>query len=140
MKPNIDLFTAADGAKEISCSPMTVKRIAADCPLRTQCVSAGQSHRTLVVGEFHSLLQARRQEQQTEAFKHQRNGIEDTQSELVRGYGVRQARYRGQAKVRLQNYLIGAAGNIRRLFRRIAWETAQTCRGVAPVTHPAVAD
>ena len=56
---------------------------------------------------------------QTDAFKQEmrrRNGIEGTQSELVRGYGLRQARYRGQAKVRLQNYLIGAACNIRRLF------------------------
>lgn len=98
------------------------------CPLRDQCVSSGQEHRTIVVGELHSLLQARRHEMQTEAFKtemHRRNGIEGTQSELVRGYGLRQARYRGQAKVRLQNYLIGAACNIRRLFRRIAWQTAQ---------------
>ena len=65
---------------------------------------------------------------QTEAFKkemHQRNGIEGTQSELVRGYGLRHARYRGKAKVRLQNYLIGAACNLRRLFRRIQWEVAQ---------------
>ena len=111
------------------------------CPLRAQCVSAGQSHRTIVVGEFHALLQARRQEQQTEAFKkemHQRNGIEGTQSELVRGYGLRQARYRGQAKVRLQNYLIGAACNIRRLFRRRAWETVQACGGVTTAAHPAV--
>lgn len=62
------------------------------CPLRDQCVSAGQNHRTLVVGELHSLLQARRQEMKTEAFKqemHRRNGIEGTQSELVRGYGLR---------------------------------------------------
>lgn len=95
------------------------------CPLREQCVSAGQNHRTLVVGELHWLLQARRQEMQTEAFKqemHQRNGIEGTQSELVRGYGLRHARYRGKAKVRLQNYFIGTACNIRRLFRRIQWE------------------
>ena len=56
-----------------------------------------------------------------------RNGIEGTQSELVRAYGLRQARYRGKAKVRLQNYLIGAACNIRRLFRRMAWEARQAC-------------
>lgn len=94
------------------------------CPRRAQCVSVGQDHRTFVVGELHSLLQARRREMQTEAFKkemHRRNGIEGTQSELVRGYGLRQARYRGFAKVRLQSYLIGAACNIRRLYRRIAW-------------------
>jgi transposase len=108
------------------------------CPLRAQCVSAGQVHRTFVVGELHSLLQARRREMQTEAFKkemHRRNGIEGTQSELVRGYGLRQARYRGFAKVRLQNYLIGAACNIRRLYRRIAWlvEHGDACiDGAAP--------
>ena len=73
---------------------------------------------------------------QTDAFKqelHQRNGIEGTHSARVRGYGLRQARYRGQAKVRLQNYLLGAACNIRRLFRRRAWQTRHACRvdGVA---------
>jgi transposase len=104
------------------------------CPLRAQCVSPGQNHRTLVVGALHSLLQARRQEMQTEAFKqemHQRNGIEGTQSELVRGYGLRHARYRGKAKVRLQNYLIGAACNIRRLFRRIQWQVARSLQAQA---------
>ena len=62
---------------------------------------------------------------QTDAFKlemHSRNGIEGTQSELIRAHGMRRARYRGKAKVRLQNYMIGTACNIRRLFRRIAWE------------------
>jgi transposase len=69
---------------------------------------------------------------QTDAFKQEmrrRNGIEGTQSELVRAYGLRQARYRGKAKVRLQNYFIGAACNIRRLFRRIAWLAAQPVEG-----------
>jgi len=111
------------------------------CPLRAECVSAGQDHRTFVVGELHSLLQERRREMQTDAFKqdmHKRNGIEGTQSELVRGYGLRQARYRGQAKVRLQNYLIGAACNVRRLFRRIAWLTTQA-RRVDFVATPALA-
>jgi transposase len=87
------------------------------CPKRAQCVSATQAHRTLVVGEHHSFLQARRQEMQTAEFKqemHRRNAIEGTQSELVRGYGLRDARYRGLVKVRLQNYLIGAACNLRR--------------------------
>jgi transposase len=96
------------------------------CPSFCKCVSDKQRHRTIVVGEHHDLLQARRNEMKTEAFKEdmqQRNGIEGTQSELVRGYGLRHARYRGKAKVRLQNYLIGTACNIRRLFRRIEWLT-----------------
>lgn len=109
------------------------------CPLRPQCVSASQDHRTFVVGELHSLLQERRREMQTDAFKkemHRRNGIEGTQSELVRGYGLRQARYRGKDKVRLQNYLIGAACNIRRLFRRLAWEANQARRAAGMAMIP----
>jgi len=109
------------------------------CPLRDQCISSTQTHRTIVVGELHSLLQARRREMQTDAFKQemrQRNAIEGTQSELVRAYGLRHARYRGKAKVRLQNYLIGAACNIGRLFRRIAWETARACGTVKMAVNP----
>ena len=96
-----------------------------NCPRQAQCLGSGQTHRTVVVGELHSLLQARRQEMLTPAFKEemrQRNAVEGTQSELVRAHGMRQARYRGQAKVRLQNWLIGAAGNLRRLHRRKQWE------------------
>lgn len=98
------------------------------CPLKRQCVSEQLPHRTIVIGEWHSLLQQRRRTMQTDDYKQdmkRRNGIEGTQSELVRAYGLRQARYRGKAKVRLQNYFIGAACNVRRLFRRIAWETMQ---------------
>ena len=104
-------------------------RVCGACPLRDQCVPAGQKHRTFVVGALYSLLQERRRAMKTEDFKkemHRRNGIESTQSELVRGYGLRQARYRGKARNRLQNYLIGAACNIRRLFRRLAWIAMQT--------------
>jgi hypothetical protein len=79
---------------------------------------------------------------QTDKFKQEmlrRNGIEGTQSELVRGYGLRHARYRGKAKIRLQNYVIGAACNIRRLFRRIQWLTFQALKATetAVVAVPA---
>jgi len=96
-----------------------------DCPLRERCLGKDQRHRTLVVGEHHTALQARRQEQQTQAFKERmkhRNAIEGTQSELVRAHGLRRARYRGLAKAKLQNYWIGAACNVKRWLRRAAWE------------------
>lgn len=99
-----------------------------DCSLRDQCLGKDQRHRTLVVGEHHSALQARRQEQQTEAFQQRmkhRNAIEGTQSELVRGHGLRQARYRGLDKVKQQNYLIGAACNVKRWIRREVWNRQQ---------------
>ena len=107
------------------------------CPLREQCVGPGQKHRTVVVGQFHSALQARRVEQQTEAFVEeikQRNAIEGTQSELVRAHGLRRARYRGLAKVRLQNYFAGAACNAKRWIRRTIWQMKQ----VLPEARPAV--
>src|SRR5208283_5302390 len=88
-----------------------------DCPLKDQCLGKNQDHRTLAVGEHHEHLQRRRREQKTEAFQQrmrQRNAIEGTQSELVRAHGLRQARYRGLAKAKLQNYFIGAACNIKR--------------------------
>ena len=98
------------------------------CPRRAECIAATQTHRTLVVGEYHTLLQARRREMLTEAFKLPPIDSfgEGTQSELIRGYGLRHARYRSLAKTRLQNYLIGAACNLRRWLRRVQWEVART--------------
>ena len=93
-----------------------------------------QRHRTLVVGEHHTVLQARRQEQETEAFQNRmkhRNAIEGTQSELVRGHGLRHARYRGLAKVKLQNYFIAAACNVKRWIRREAWTLRQAVSAAA---------
>ena len=99
-----------------------------DCSLRAQCVPDGQKHRTLVVGQHHTPLQARRQEMKTEAFQQkmkQRNAIEGTHSELARAHGLRRARYRGLKKVTLQNCLIGAACNAKRWIRRLQWEMKQ---------------
>jgi hypothetical protein len=104
-----------------------------DCPRRDRCLGKDQRHRTLVVGEHHTLLQARRQEQQTDAFQQRmkhRNGIEGTQSELVRGHGMRRARYRGLAKVKLQNYFIGAACNVKRWIRREIWKLQHAAAAV----------
>jgi len=95
------------------------------CELRAKCVGKGQSHRTLVVGEHHTALQTRRNEQKTEEFArrmYDRNGIEGTQSEMVRAHGLRKARYRGKAKLDLQNQLIGAACNVKRWLRVVAYD------------------
>jgi hypothetical protein len=97
----------------------------ATCSLRPRCIKADQKHRTLAVGEHHTILQERRREQKTQPFKQRmkhRNAIEGTQSELVRAHGLRRARYRGLPKAKLQNYFIGAACNIKRWLRRAAWE------------------
>ena len=105
------------------------KGLCGDCPQRARCLGPGQSHRTLVVGEHHDRIQARRQEQKTETFRtdmHHRNGIEGAISELTRGHGLRRCRYRGLAKTRLQNWFTGAACNLKRWCRRRDWELRQT--------------
>jgi hypothetical protein len=92
------------------------------CPLKQSCVPKGQPHRMIRVGALHEVLQQRRREQKTEEFKlrmHQRNGIEGTISELVRGHGMRRSRYRGFAKVDLQNQLIAPACNIKRWLEKL---------------------
>ena len=95
------------------------------CPLRDRWVGQGQRHRTLVVGEHYTALQTPRQEQATPAcqarMKH-RNAMAGAQSELVRAHGLRRARYRGLARVKLQNYFGGAAGQVKRWLRREAWQ------------------
>jgi len=93
-----------------------------DCVHRVGCVPSDQTHRTIAVGAYHEAIQQRRIEQQSREFRlrmHQRNAIEGTVSELVRGHGLRRARYRGLAKVDLQNQLIAAACNIKRWFQKL---------------------
>lgn len=95
------------------------------CPLQKQCTTSKAGRRTLVVGIYHDLLQARREEMKTEAFSkrmQQRNGIEGTISETTRGYGLRRSRYRGLPKTTLANYFIGAACNVNRWVHRVLWQ------------------
>jgi hypothetical protein len=67
-----------------------------------------------------------------------RNAIEGTQSELVRAHGLRRARDRGLDKVRLQNYLAGAACNVKRWLRREIWNLRRAVSGTTTVAVPAV--
>lgn len=103
------------------------------CDGRDLCLSKGQTHRTLVVGEHHDLIQSRRQEQKSEEFTkdmRHRNAIEGTISELCRGYGLRRCRYRGIKKTRLQHHMIAAACNIKRWWRRMRWEQREAAKAI----------
>jgi transposase len=94
------------------------------CPLRPQCTGSRGGRRTVSVGIHHDLLQRRRREMETDAFRtrlRQRNAIEGTISELARA-GLRHTRYRGLAKTALANYFIATACNVRRWFRRLTWQ------------------
>ena len=76
---------------------------------------------TLMVQEDYEALAFARQRQTTEEFKKQyslRSGIEGTISQGIRGFNLRQCRYIGLAKTRLQHILTAAAINFERIY---AW-------------------
>jgi transposase len=101
------------------------------CELQQRCTSSGDKRRVLCVSLRHDLVQARRREMLTPVFKKrmkQRNAMEGTISELARN-GMRRTRYRGLAKTNLANLFHGAACNIRRWLRLIAWTIDQSGGG-----------
>jgi hypothetical protein len=107
------------------------------CGHRKQCLGKDQNHRTLVVGEHHDLIQARRREQQTEEFQkdmRHRNAIEGTISELCRKFGMRRCRYRGIRKTMLQNFMTAAACDIARWWRRETWELRGAMKAILAET------
>ena len=106
----------------------------AACPYFGRCTTSLRG-RTLNLHPYREVLQARRAEAQTVAFReklHLRAGIEGAISELVRAHGLRRARYRGEAKLRLQGYFTAIAANLKRL---VAWWT----RAQKPVSAAAAA-
>ena len=91
---------------------------------------------TLRPREQHEALQAARRQQETTEWKGEyamRAGIEGTISQGVRSFGLRRARYRGKAKLDLQNQFIAAACNIKRWLRVLAWDLQQTVSGSSPI-------
>lgn len=104
------------------------------CPHRSACTRSSLPRRVLVVHpkEQHLALRTARARQAEPNFAveyRRRAGIEGTLSEAVRAFGLRQARYVGQAKTHLQHVATAAALNLVRLAAWFAGDTlAQTRR------------
>ena len=95
----------------------------ASCSARRACTRARTAGRELTVRTeaAHTALQAARKQQLTAAFWQAyaaRAGIEGTLSQGIRRCDLRQARYVGEAKTRLQHLLIATALN---LIRAVNW-------------------
>ncbi len=93
------------------------------CPSLAQCTATKDKRRRISVRiqPHHEALQAARQRQSTESFKQQykkRSGVEGTISQGTRAFGLRRARYIGEAKLHLQHVATAAAIN---LVRLAAW-------------------
>jgi transposase len=90
------------------------------CPLRPRCTRAKLEPRIigLQARDHFEALQAARRWQRTEEFRRRyaaRAGIEATHAQAIRRSGLRQARYIGLAKTRLQHVATAAAVNILRI-------------------------
>ena len=96
------------------------------CPLKAHCLSKKNvlKHRTLEVGVQHMVVQDRRNLCRTLEYQlrmRRRTGIEGTNSELKRGYGLRRSRYRGLKRTDIQMQTSAAACNLRRWASRLCW-------------------
>jgi hypothetical protein len=94
-------------------------------PRAKKCTRAKNGRRILVVGPRHDLVEKRRKEMRQPDYSksmHPRNGIEATHSELVRGHGLRRTKYRGLSRVSLSHYLMGAACNVKRSLKLLAFQ------------------
>ena len=92
------------------------------CPSRARCTRARSKYQGRVLAVMpqpeHEALAAARAREGTAEGKRlyaQRNGVEGTLSQAVRGFGLRQARYRGLAKTGLQGVATAAALNLDRI-------------------------
>ena len=99
------------------------RRDCTPCASRPRCTRAKREPRIvgLQTREHHEALQTMRSRQTTDEFRKTyatRAGIESTHAQAIRRSGLRQNRYRGLAKTRLQHVLTAAAIN---LLRIAAW-------------------
>jgi transposase len=86
-------------------------------PLCTRATTEGREM-TLRPREQHEALQAARRQQETAEWKAEyavRAGVEGTLSQGIRGFGLRNCRYIGLAKARLQHVATAAAINVHRI-------------------------
>ncbi len=95
----------------------------AGCSVRSDCTRATTAGRELTVRTeaIHTALQSVRRQQATPGFWElykARAGVEGTLSQGIRRCDLRQARYLGEAKTRLQHLLIATALNV---IRVVAW-------------------
>jgi transposase len=88
------------------------------CPSQARCTRARYRTLTLRPPDQYWALRAARQRERTPAFTAQyalRAGVEGTLSQGTRAFGLRRARYIGQARIHLQHLLTAAAMNFVRV-------------------------
>ena len=91
------------------------------CPLRSGCLAkATAAYRSVCKNDYETEYQAAQAKAQTPeyaAVRKEHSAVERKLSELVRRHDLRQARYRGRAKVLRQGLLTGLVVNLKRIVR-----------------------
>ncbi len=119
----------ADGPSEVQVE--FPKASCQACAVRENCTKSAERGRTLQLGAAYEVIQAGRQQQQTETFRQEytlRAGIEGTVSAMVRQHGARHTRYRASAKTHTQSLLTAIAANVRRAALWLLGERPGTTR------------
>lgn len=89
------------------------------CPVRALCTKTKRRSLSVRRQAAHFALEAARQREQTEAFKHEyarRAGVEGVHAQGVRRMGLRRSRYIGEPRTHLQQVVTATAMNMCRLY------------------------
>ena len=106
--------------------------ICASCPLMAHCLEKAPEKafgRTVRKNDYKAEYDRARQKTTTpeyEAIRRQHPKIERKLSELIRRHGSRRARYRGQPRVLIQQFLAATAANIKRIVHLLGAANPRT--------------
>ncbi len=119
-KQSLSWLPSLEAAKLCAFQVRFAKKDCLACVHRAQCTRAKDEPRILLLQtrEEYEALQAARRRQKTPEFKEAykvRSGVESTHEQGIRRCGLREARYIGLAKTRLQHILTAAALNLVRV-------------------------
>jgi transposase len=115
------------------------RQVCEQCPLFNRCVRSKTAGRSVRTNGYEVYLRAARRRSQTKEIKllyRTRGAVERKISETVR-HGVRNTRYVGQRKRQLQRLWIGAAVNLKRLFKLAQSRGSDFQAGLATLAPPA---
>ena len=98
---------------------VTTRGVCRHCPLRTQCTRSQSAGRTLKRHERQEILESLRAQAQSRAAKRDikiRQHFMERSFAQAKRYGFKRARWRGQWRVQIQDYLIAIVQNIELLI------------------------
>jgi len=97
------------------------------CSHKNQCINSDQKHgRTVHRSDYEPEYEKVRERSQTEEYaevKREHPKVERRLGELINRHGGRRARYRGQARVFVQQFLCALTANVKRMVRLLDAET-----------------